>query len=295
MPNWSLIKKNGKVREMYENADHTRVLLVAGDEMPEFERYLGVCVPGKGKLATKISKYWFEKTMDIVPNAYCSVKNEFYNLSLEDRVALNTDDMDNVIPMMKIKMLPVEVTVRGYVTAGMWEKRPKDPKRRYKGVSLPGALVNAAKLSSIIFAPTAKTLPKGERMEMDYNEFIDFFTRYGILNPADRAEVIRDYAMKLFDFATSELLHRGLILAETKFEFGINPATGNIVLGDELLTPDVTTYWDVTNYRSGVAQEIMVTQPIHDWIKAHPDLLVPNELLEDAALEYDKLTNKICR
>lgn len=293
MRKWNLVQKNGKIRETYENTDGSRILLVTGDETPEFEQYLRVCIPGKGKLSTKISKWWFDKTVNILPNAYCSVKNEFTTLSIEDRVALGTEDMDNVLPELWVKMLPVEVVVRGFVTHSMWERRPEGPKR-YKGISLPSGLVYGAKLPSTLFAPALKSPPMDKRKDWDFDGLVDFFTRYGILKSEERAEIIRDYSLKLFDFASSELLHKGLILAETKFEFGINPATGNIILADELLTPEVSTFWDINNYRVGMPEMAIITQPIHDWIKAHPDQLVPNELLEDAGIAYDQLATRIC-
>lgn len=283
---WKLVNE-GKVRKVYENHIGSRVLLVASDGVSAFDQKLGVEIPGKGKMLTAMSKHWFDRTLNIVPNAYCAVKSEFGKLALEDAVALDAD-IDIVTPMMKLDMLPIEAIVRGYITGSAWEKYEKG-ERQICGERLPDGLRNSARLANPIFTPTTKA-PQGEHdQDLNFDQLVGHLSKYGVLNPYGRAEIVKEYSLKLFRYASSELAKKGIILADTKFEFGINPATGSILLADELLTPDSSRFWSANEYRVGRPQKSLDKQIIRNWVKAHPDEQVPSEILEDTALVYNNI------
>lgn len=291
---WKLISK-GKVRSVYENEAGTRIILVASDGVSAFDHELGVNVPGKGRLLTKISKYWFDKTLNIVPNAYCSVRGEFGNMS-SSRDLLDIDgaedDLGNVTPMMKLDMLPIEAIVRGYITGSAWEKYAKGA-REICGERLPEDLLEASKLPTPIFTPTTKA-PIGEHdQDLNFDQLVGYLSANGVLNPYSRAELVKEYSLELFNFASEELLKKGIVLVDTKFEFGINPVTGNILLADEVLTPDSSRFWSVEDYKPGRPQKSLDKQVIRDWIKKHPDERVPNEVLEDTAIIYNNIADII--
>ena len=291
--NWKLVSE-GKVRRVYEDAEASRVLLVAGDGVSAFDSNLGVSIPGKGEMLTKISKYWFEKTVNIVPNAYSAVKSEFNSLSLDEMAILGVENMDAVTPMMKLNMLPVECIVRGYITGSAWKAYKNTLRREICGIRLPEGLRNSSRFASPIFTPTTKA-PKGEHdQNLTLEEMVWHLGNHGVSSPAIKARQIEEYSMKLFNFASAQLLKKGIILADTKFEFGINPVTGSVILGDELFTPDSSRFWPVATYAAGRDQKSLDKQIIRDWVKTHPgEGPVPEEVLDDTARAYQEITDII--
>ena len=285
---WKLVSE-GKVRKVYENSTGSRVLLVASDGVSAFDQKLGVNIPGKGEMLTTISKHWFEKTMNLVPNAYCAVRAEFGVLAPEDVVTIGAD-LDTVTPMMKLDMLPIEAIVRGYITGSAWSAYEKG-ERQICGERLPEGLRNSARLAYPIFTPTTKA-PAGEHDEnLDFDQLVGHLAHHGVHNPYSRAEKVRELSLKLYNFASAELLSKGIILADTKFEFGINPSTGSILLADELFTPDSSRFWSAAEYRPGRVQKSLDKQIIRDWVKAHPGEVVSDEVLRDAAGVYKRITD----
>lgn len=289
---WKLISE-GKVRKVYENHIGSRVLLVASDGVSAFDQKLGVEIPGKGEMLTKISKYWFDKTAHIVPNAYCAVKGEFNALSFEDVATLGAD-LDVITPMMKLDMLPIEAIVRGYITGSAWSAYEKG-ERQICGERLPEGLRDSMRLAYPIFTPTTKA-PVGEHDEnLNFDQLVGHLSHHNVLNPYSRAEKIKEISLKLFSFASAELARKGIILADTKFEFGINPNTGSILLADELLTPDSSRFWSANDYRPGRPQKSLDKQIIRDWVKKNPGKQVSGEVLRDAAGVYRKITDIITK
>ena len=291
--NWKLVSE-GKVRRVYEDTEASRILLVAGNAVSAFDSNLGVSIPGKGAMLTKISKYWFERTVAIVPNAYSAVKSEFDELPLDEMEMLGVDDVDNVTPMMKLDMLPIEAIVRGYIAGSAWNAY-KDGQREICGIRLQEDLINSSRLMKPIFTPTTKA-PKGQHDEnLTFDEMVEHFAACGLDDPKVKAGQVKDYSLRLFKFASSQLLAKGIILADTKFEFGINPVTGNVVLADEILTPDSSRFWPIDTYEAGKDQKSLDKQMIRDWVKAHPGEKVTDEVLNDAALIYQEITEIITK
>lgn len=288
MSKWKLVSE-GKVRKIYENPDEQKVLLVAGDGVSAFDQKLGVSIVGKGKMLTRISKYWFDKTAMIAPNAYSAVRYTGEDLREYEMIGV---DPDATTPMLKLRMLPIEAIVRGYITGSMWEAYKKG-QRDFCGVKLPEGLQNCERLQAPIFTPTTKA-PQGEHdRNLSFDEMVEHLEMNDIMGASDRARLVKDYSIALYNHAHHKLLEKGIILADTKFEFGVNPLTGNIVLGDELFTPDSSRFWLLKEYTIGENQKSLDKQIIRDWVKEHPGERVPQAVLEKTAIMYAKLTDVV--
>lgn len=287
MNNWNLINE-GKVRQIYESEDHLAVALVASDRVSAFDEELGVVIPGKGRMLTEISKYWFEKTNKIVPNAYIALQQ------LATDFDLPAVDPNTVTPMLKLNMLPIEAIVRGYITGSIWAAYDGPQKaREFCGLKLPDGMKNSEQFEDPLFTPTTKA-PKGEHdQNLSFEEMVKHLEENGIMGARDRAQLIRDYSLSLYNFARNKLVKRGIILADTKFEFGINPITGNLMLGDELFTPDSSRFWLLKDYTIGQNQKSMDKQIIRDWVRQHPSERVTQAVLEKTSIVYSKITDAL--
>lgn len=288
MGKWNLARE-GKVRKIYEHERDPKILLVAGDGVSAFDQNLGVSIPGKGRMLTKISKYWFEKTAIMVPNAYSALRFNPENIRDYELIGL---DPETVTPMLNLRMLPVEAIVRGYITGSMWESY-KLGQREFCGITLPEGLKNGERLQTPIFTPTTKAPPGEHDQNLSYDEMVKHLESVSLLGAADRAKLVRDYSISLYNYAHNRLLEKGIILADTKFEFGINPLTGNIMLGDELFTPDSSRFWLLKDYTIGENQKSLDKQNIRDFVKEHPGETVPKAVLEKTALMYAKITDVV--
>lgn len=279
---WKLLYE-GKVRDVFSDNEEMLVLLVASDNVSAFDQNLGVSIPGKGKLTTKISKHWFEITEALVPNAYTVLKQLGLDGGLPDGI-----NPEATTKMLKLKMLPVEAIVRGYLTGSLWSLYKKGS-REICGIKLPKGMKNSEEFDEPIFTPTTKA-PKGEHdKNLTFDEMVEHFEANDVMGAYDRAQLVREYSLRLYKYAHAELLKKGIILADAKFEFGINPMTGNIMLADELFTPDSSRFWTLSDYTVGKDQDSLDKQAIRDWVKRHPDEKVPQEILEDTAIKYDKI------
>lgn len=284
---WKLVNE-GKVRRVYEDDEGMRVLLVAGDGVSAFNQELGVEISSKGKMLTQISKYWFDQTEMMTPNAYSALKVDPEPIVLPPELR---DEADAVTPMLKLNMLPIEAIVRGYITGSLWEAYSKDGVRDFCGLRMPNGLRNCDKLPAPIFTPTTKA-PKGEHdRNLSFSEMIDYLEEHGIMGAEHRAKLVRDYSLRLYTFAFNKLIERGIMLADTKFEFGINPLSGNIMLADEIFTPDSSRFWILKDYIVDQSQKSLDKQVIRDWVKDHPGERVPKAILEKTALLYSRITD----
>lgn len=285
---WKLIAEEA-ARKVYEHQDGQTVLLVAGDEMPDFDEKLGVTIPGKGRMLTKMSKYWFDQTESMVPNAYAATKFGSVDKNSYLELELNSE---TVTPMLKLDMLPIEAIVRGYIAGDMWASYAEGFKD-FCGITLGKHLKNGERLTEPIFTPVAKSSDGELDQNLSFDEMIGWLESRGVMGAADRTKLIREYSIKLYNLAHDRLLKKGIILADARFEFGINPLTGNIMLGSELFTSDSSSFWSLKDYEIGKEQKSLDKQIIRDWVVEHPDERVTKAVLEKAAIVYSRLSDAV--
>jgi phosphoribosylaminoimidazole-succinocarboxamide synthase len=223
-------------------------------------------IPDKGKVLTGISAFWFNKTGHIVPNHYISATD---GVPVEVR--------GRAMAVRKLQMLPVECVVRGYITGSGW--KDYQASGAVSGIELPAGLRESQKLPTPIFTPSTKA-------DEGHDEPIDLERAAEILGDREMAGRLRDVSIALYSFAAEQAAERGVILADTKFEFGLD-ADGRLVLGDEALTPDSSRYWPVEGYESGHGQPSFDKQYVRDWASATGwDKTPPApEIPEDVATE----------
>lgn len=282
-----MIKKlsSGKVREIYE-IDGDKLLLVVSDRISAFDYILPSQIPNKGKILNQISKFWFDFVEDIVPNHIISTNledfpEEFQKPEFEGRSML----------VKKLKMLPVECIVRGYITGSGWKSYQEN--RTVCGITLPEGLQESEKLTTPIFTPSTKA----EIGEHDEN--ISFEKVVEILG-IDLATKLRDKTLEIYKKCAEYASQKGIIIADTKFEFGLDE-NGELVLADEVLTPDSSRFWPANDYAVGRSQKSYDKQFLRDWLKSSgyqpengapiPDNVVKttSEKYQDA---YEQITGK---
>ncbi|HEV7492884.1 phosphoribosylaminoimidazolesuccinocarboxamide synthase [Baekduia sp.] len=260
---------SGKVREIYDLGD--RLLLVASDRISTYDVVHPNGIPDKGSVLTGISAFWFNKTGHIVSNHYIS-STEGVPDSVRGRAMAVT----------KLKMLPVECVVRGYITGSGWKDYQATGK--VSGIELPPGLRESQKLPMPIFTPSTKA-------DEGHDEAIDFEQAAEILGDRELAGRLRDVSIALYSFASDLAAERGVILADTKFEFGLDP-DGQLILGDEALTPDSSRYWPAEGYEPGHGQPSFDKQYVRDWAsstgwdKAPPAPEVPEDVVAGTRAKY---------
>ena len=242
----------GKVRDIYAVGDD-KLLLVTSDRLSAYDVILPTPIPGKGEILVGLANFWFDKLKHIVPN-------QLTGIDPETVVAPNERDQvrGRAIVVNKYNVLPIEAVVRGYLEGSGWKEYLES--QSVCGVKLPAGLLRAAKLPQPIFTPATKA----EAGEHDEN--IDFATCKKIIGAARAAEV-RDTAIRLYAEAANYALTKGIIIADTKFEFGLDEQ-GELHLIDEALTPDSSRFWPLETYRVGSSPESFDKQFIRNWLDA---------------------------
>jgi phosphoribosylaminoimidazole-succinocarboxamide synthase len=260
--------RTGKVRDLYTN-ESGEILLVASDRISAFDWVLPTTIPNKGAILTQLSLFWFELLADIVPNHIISDE-------VPESVA------DRAVIVQPLEMFAIECVARGYLTgSGLVEYSQNQV---VCGNALPAGLLDGSELPTTIFTPATKA----EIGDHDIN--IDFATAAKIVGP-DQAERLRDLTIKLYDTAAEFSKSRGILLADTKFEFGLNMA-GEITLGDEALTPDSSRFWELDGWAPGKSQPSFDKQFVRDWLtssgwdKKSPPPALPEEIVEKTAARY---------
>lgn len=253
--------KEGKVREIYDSGDN--LIMVATDRISAFDVILKNLVPDKGKVLTQMSKFWFDFTEDIVPNHLIStdVKDmpEFFqNERFQGRSML----------CKKLTMLPVECIVRGYITGSGWASYQKTGE--VCGIKLPEGLVESDQLPEPIYTPSTKAEIGDHDENISFERSIEVIEREFPGRGEEYATKIKDYTIAIYKKCAQHALSRGIIIADTKFEFGINEE-GEVVIGDEMLTPDSSRFWPLEGYEPGKSQPSFDKQFVRDWLKANPD------------------------
>jgi phosphoribosylaminoimidazole-succinocarboxamide synthase len=260
---------SGKVREIYDLGD--RLLLVASDRISTYDVVHPNGIPDKGKVLTGISAYWFNKTGHIVTNHYISATDD-----------VPAEVRGRAMVVKKLKMLPVECVVRGYITGSGWKDYQATGK--VSGIELPPGLRESEKLPTPIFTPSTKA-------EVGHDEAIDLQQAGEILGDPEMAARLRDVSIELYAFAADQARERGVILADTKFEFGLDE-NGELVLGDEALTPDSSRYWPVDGYEPGHGQPSFDKQYVRDWAsstgwdKTPPAPEIPEDVVAGTRARY---------
>ncbi len=269
IPGWTHLR-TGKVRDLYTN-DLGNILLVASDRISAYDWVMPTEIPGKGAVLTQLSLFWFDLLEDIVPNHIISTDVPEI---VEDRAII----------VQPLEMFAIECVARGYLTGSGWSEYKENS--AVCGNSLPSGLIDGSQLPSSIFTPATKA----EIGDHDIN--IDFQSAAAIIGDDD-AERLRDLTLKLYDTAVEFSKSRGIILADTKFEFGRNSG-GEIVLGDEALTPDSSRFWDQSTWVPGGTQPSFDKQFLRDylvasgWDRNSPPPELPAEIVEKTALRYEE-------
>ena len=270
--------KEGKVREIYDVGEN--MILVATDRISCFDVILNNIVTKKGTVLTQMSKFWFDFTKDILPNHMLSVDNadmpEFFQ---------QEEFKGNTMLCKKLHMIPMECIVRGYITGSGWESYKENG--TICGIKLPEGLQESEKLPEPIFTPSTKAElgdhDENVSLEQGAKVLEKEFPGHGM----EYAEKIRDYTIAIYKKCAEYALTKGIIIADTKFEFGVDEE-GNIVLGDEVLTPDSSRFWPLEGYEAGKSQPSYDKQFVRDWLKANPDsdFNLPQEIIDKTIAKY---------
>ena len=279
--------KEGKVREIYDIGDS--LILVASDRISAFDVILKNLIVGKGEVLTKMSKFWFDLTKDIVPNHMLSVDTKdmpefFQNEKFEGRSMM----------CKKLNMLPIECIVRVYITGSGWSSYQKTGE--VCGIKLEEGLKESQKLSEPIYTPSTKAEIGDHDENISFEQSIDVIEREFPGHGREYAEKIKDCTIALYRKCADYALERGIIIADTKFEFGVDE-DGNIVIGDEMLTPDSSRFWPAEGYEAGKSQPSFDKQFVRDWLKANPDsdYLLPQDVIDKTISKYQEAFDKLTK
>jgi phosphoribosylaminoimidazole-succinocarboxamide synthase len=245
----------GKVRDIYA-VDAEKLLIVQTDRLSAFDVILPTCIPGKGRVLTALSNFWFDKLKDVIPNHLTGVAPESVVKTDAERAQVK----GRAFVVKRLKPLPIEAIVRGYVVGSGWKDYQKTG--AICGIALPAGLQEASKLPNTIFTPSTKA-PAGQ-----HDENISYAEAEKLLGPADAAKV-RDAAVALYTQAADYAATRGIIIADTKFEFGTD-AKGSIYLIDEALTPDSSRFWPASQYQTGMSPPSFDKQFVRNWLETQP-------------------------
>ena len=270
--------KEGKVREIYDNGDS--LIMVATDRISAFDVILKNQITKKGTVLTQMSKFWFEYTKDIMPNHMIST-----DVNDMPEYFRKPEFTGNSMLCKKLNMIPVECIVRGYITGSGWASYQKTGK--VCGIELPAGLKESEKLPQAIYTPSTKAEIGDHDENISFEQSIDVLEKAFPTHGKEYAEKIRDYTLTLYNKCAEYALSRGIIIADTKFEFGVNE-DGEIVLGDEMLTPDSSRFWPLEGYEAGHSQPSFDKQFVRDWLKANPDsdYNLPQEVIDKTIAKY---------
>jgi len=278
----------GKVRDNYAVGDR-RILMVASDRLSAFDVIMGEPIPGKGVLLTQMALFWFDKLGYVCPNHLTGDAPES---------VVAADELPQVqgrsMLVKRLKPLPVEAVVRGYLAGSGWKEYQENS--AVCGVKLPPGLKNASKLPEPIYTPAAKAAVG------DHDENITFEKTVEMIG-LDLANRIRDISIRLYKAACEIAIQKGIIIADTKFEFGLD-TDGTLTLMDEVLTPDSSRFWPAESYQEGINPPSYDKQFVRDWLeqvridgkpwgKTPPAPRVPNEVIAKTAAKYQEALTRL--
>jgi phosphoribosylaminoimidazole-succinocarboxamide synthase len=274
----------GKVRDVYAVDEHT-LLIVATDRLSAFDVVLPDPIPGKGRILNAISNFWFAHTGHIVPNHLLDVPLAQVVPDPAERAQVE----GRSVIARRLKALPIEAIVRGYLIGSGW--KDYQASGSVSGVALPPGLLQAQQLPQPIFTPATKAAVG------DHDENISYATAERMVG-AEVAAKVRDISLALYAFAARHCAQRGIIVADTKFEFGLAP-DGELVLIDEALTPDSSRFWPADSYRVGISPPSFDKQFVRDyletldWNKRAPGPKLPPEVIQRTAANYEAALRRI--
>ncbi len=274
----------GKVRDIYA-VDDEHLLLVASDRLSAFDVVLPDPIPGKGEVLTRLSRFWFERMRDLVPGQDCDLRLEDVVADAAERALLATRSM----LVRRFRPLPVEAVVRGYLIGSGW--KDYQASGSVSGIRLPAGLRQADKLPASIFTPSTKAAPGEHDRSIDFDAVV-------ALVGGEMAARVRDIAIAIYERAAAYAREHGIIIADTKFEFGLDKA-GDLHLIDEVLTPDSSRFWPAEHYRPGISPPSFDKQYVRDyletldWPKRPPAPSLPGEVIERTARKYQEARERL--
>ena len=274
----------GKVRDIYD-IDSQYMLIVATDRLSAFDVIFEQPIASKGNILTEIANFWFDKTKHIVQNHLTKIK-------LEEVLTAKEVEMlsGRAIVVKKLKPLPVEAVVRGYLIGSGWKEYKES--QSVCGIALPEDIRLAGRLEKPIFTPSSKAAVG----EHDAN--ISFEEVEGLIG-TDLAKKIKEVSLKIYSFASKLAIEKGIIIADTKFEFGLD-SNNQLTLMDEVLTPDSSRFWSLSDYTLGISPKSFDKQIIRDyletldWNKAPPAPEIPQKIMHQAANKYMEIQSILC-
>ncbi|MGG7466540.1 MULTISPECIES: phosphoribosylaminoimidazolesuccinocarboxamide synthase [unclassified Plantibacter] len=285
---------SGKVRDLYAPTEGTtdRVLVVASDRVSAFDQVLEPGIPGKGELLTALSLWWFDQ-LATVPNHLVADHEQAADGTVRELIP--AEFSGRAMLVRKLDMFPIECVVRGYLTGSGWKEYVAS--QSVCGIPLPAGLRNGDRLPEPLFTPAYKA-PLGE-----HDENISFSRMIELIGEDD-AVALKDLSLSIYATASTIAEARGVILADTKFEFGRNPETGVITLADEVLTADSSRYWDAVTYAAGGSPEERMAsfdkQIVRDWMAANWDQsasetppALPADIVEQTTARYRELLERL--
>ena len=274
----------GKVRDIYD-IDHQYMLIVASDRLSAFDVIFEQPIAGKGKILTEIANFWFDKTKHIV-------QNHLTTISLDEVLKADEAEMlsGRAIVVKKLKPLPIEAVVRGYIIGSGWKEYQGS--QSVCGIALPANLRLAERLEKPIFTPSSKAAVGEHDANISFEEVES-------LIGANLAKQVKDVSLKIYSFASKLALEKGIIIADTKFEFGLD-SNNQLTLMDEVLTPDSSRFWSLSDYTLGISPKSFDKQIIRDyletldWNKAPPAPEIPQKIMRHAANKYMDIRSILC-
>ncbi len=270
----------GKVRDIYD-IDDEHMLLITTDRLSAFDVVLPEPIPNKGIVLTQVSNFWFDKLSHIVPNHFADLTLSDLKISKQERLMLE----GRSVIVKKMKTLPVEAIVRGYIIGSGW--KDYQATGELCGITLPENLQQAEKLPDVIFTPSTKA-------EVGDHDINISFNRMHALIGGFLADEVKRISLQLYSEASEYALSKGIIIADTKFEFGLDE-NGQLTLIDEILSPDSSRFWPANEYKLGTSPPSFDKQFIRDyletldWDKTPPGPHLPKEILEKSAEKYQEV------
>lgn len=283
LPGLELIHR-GKVRDVYA-LDEQRLLMVATDRLSAFDVVMPNPIPGKGEMLTQISNFWFGKTAHLIPN-------HLLDVPLAEVLPPGTDlalYAKRAVVTRRLKPVPVEAIARGYLIGSGWKDYQKTG--AVCGITLPADLKQAQQLPEPIFTPSTKAAVGDHDENVSFDAVVNLVGR-------ELAEKVRDATLAIYKWAAAYAAGRGIILADTKFEFGTD-ADGKLYVMDEMLTPDSTRYWPADSYQVGISPPSYDKQFVRDWLEAQgwnkspPGPVIPDEVIARTAAKYGEALERL--